>query len=390
MFRYLLCLLVSMLLTACQSLQIQTVSNENVLADDKFEGFEQYAVESSDDIFRLGENAKIFAKDAIKGIRNPQEQVKALANAIFSRSEFNLLYRADANTVAQTTFENRAANCLSLSIMTYALADELGFGARFQHIEIPEYWTRREGQRLLNSHINLQILPKQDRAHIELIKQGFEVDFDAQATKKHDKRNLLSQSQVVSLFYNNKGSDALLHKNYLQAYAYFRAAYLAEPKQAYLLANLGYLYRLNSLNKMAEQVYLLAIDIDRNNLTAWQNLAFLYKHINQDNKASEILADLEKRRVNNPFYHISLGDSAYERQEWQQALNYYRKALRLDGNLHEVFFGLAKTYYELGEFERSEHFLKLAKQKSRSREEQHIYAGKIEFLRRHTLGISTS
>jgi tetratricopeptide (TPR) repeat protein len=384
MLKYLLTVLLFISLGACQSLKMPSSGLKDVLADTHFSGFEHVPIESSKDIFLLQEDAKLFAKASIAGVRNPQEQIKALVSAIFNHSNLNLLYQADANSVAQITYENKSANCLSLSIMTYALARELGFGVRFQHIEIPEYWTRREGQRILNSHINLQILPRQSRTFVELTRQGFEVDFDAQAVKKYDKRNLLSQSQVVGLFYNNKGSDALLHRQDKRAYAYFRAGYLADPSQAHLLANLGYLYRLNGLFEMAERTYLLAIEVDENNLTAWQNLAFLYRHTNQSDKAASILARIERKRSSNPFYHLSLGDAAFERQDWQAALAYYRKALSLDRNLHEVFFALAKTYYELGEIKRSEHFLILAKQNSRSQDEQRIYVGKIAFLRRQT------
>ena len=384
MYKYLILVLI-ICLSACQNPAFNANYHAVILHDEAFEGFEQYEIESRDEIFALSDEAKIFARGSVKGIRRPSEQIEALVRAIFARSDFNLLYRADANTKAQQTFVNRAANCLSLSIMTYALATELGFGVRFQHIEIPEYWTRREGKSILNSHINLQILPKTDKTFIELNPQGFEVDFDVQMSKKHNKKSLLTTTQVTSLFYNNKGSDALLNKHYLLAYAYFRAAYLAEPSQAHLLANLGYLYRLKKHYTFAESAYQEAISVDKDNLTAWQNLAFLYKVTNQPAKASEIFARLAHKRASNPFYHLSLGDAAYERDDWQQALSYYRRALSLDKNLHEVFFGLGKTYYELGEFARSEHFLKMAKLKARSRQDQYIYAGKIELLRKQIL-----
>ena len=44
----------------------------------------------------------------------------------------------------------------------------------------------------------------------------------------------------------------------------------------------------------------------------------------------------------------------------------------------------------MGQIKRSEHFLILARKKSRSQAEQDIYAGKIEFLRRRVLDDSAS
>ena len=107
-----------------------------------------------------------------------------------------------------------------MSIMTYALANELGLACDIQDIEIPEYWTIREGQGLLNGHINLQILPSSSRKRTQFFMQGFEVDFDAQATREHFPKTLLKLNQVVAMFHNNNGADALLKKDYVKAYAY--------------------------------------------------------------------------------------------------------------------------------------------------------------------------
>ena len=155
-----------------------SIEEKNKLIAEKNMKFTEYvnkgrektaALESEKEIFELNDEAKSFAKLAIKGVFEPEEQIHALVQHIFSRSDLNLLYRSDANTVANQTFQNKAANCLSMSIMTYALVKELGFAVRFQDIEIPEYWTIREGQSLLNRHINLQIIPKQkNQIHFEV------------------------------------------------------------------------------------------------------------------------------------------------------------------------------------------------------------------------------
>ena len=146
-----------------------------------------------------------------------------------------------------------------MSIMTYALANELGLACDIQDIEIPEYWTIREGQGLLNGHINLQILPSSSRKRTQFFMQGFEVDFDAQATREHYPKTLLKLNQVVAMFHNNNGAEALLKKYYVKAYAYFRSAFLQSPDLSSVLTNLGYLYRLIGQYELAEKTYLWAI-----------------------------------------------------------------------------------------------------------------------------------
>jgi tetratricopeptide (TPR) repeat protein len=369
-----------MIFIGCQAVPKMSFSHKTLLYDQGFEGFKSVIVESEIDIFELNDEAKAFAQSAIKGVVKPKEQIQALVQQVFSRSDLNLLYRAEANTVANQTFRNRAANCLSMSIMTYALATELGFTVRFQDIEIPEYWTIREGQSLLNGHINLQILPPSSREHIKFLTRGFEVDFDAQATRQHFPKTLLKLNQVVAMFHNNNGADALLKKDYIKAYAYFRSAFLQSPDLSSVLANLGYLYRLTGHYELAERTYLRAIKKDKKNLTAWRNLSYLYRYMGHDKKAKDIVDRVSRKRADNPFFHINMGDKAFEKQQWQIALRHYQQALRLDKSIHEVFFGLGKTYFELGNIKRSYHYLQLAKKKSRTQQEQDAYQGKIDLL----------
>jgi tetratricopeptide (TPR) repeat protein len=373
-------LLVTIMLIGCQAVPKISVSHKALLYDEGFEGFENVTVESEKEIFELNNEAKAFAQSAIRGVSKPKEQIQALVQHIFSRSDLNLLYRAEANTVANQTFRNRAANCLSMSIMTYALANELGFSVRFQDIEIPEYWTIREGQSLLNGHINLQILPSSSRKRTQFLTQGFEVDFDAQATQEHFPKTLLKLNQVVAMFHNNNGGDALLKKDYVKAYAYFRSAFMQSPDLSSVLTNLGYLYRLIGQYELAEKTYLWAIKKNKENLTAWRNLSYLYRYMGHDEKANNIVSRVTRQRSKNPFFHINRGDKAFDKQQWQIALGHYQRALKLDKRNHEVFFGLGKTYFKLGDVKRSYHYLKLAKKKSRTEQQQAVYQRQIDML----------
>jgi hypothetical protein len=124
--------LMLMVLNACQSSPKIELSAQDVLYDAGFSHYHQIPIESEQDIFYLDDEAKAFVRDTTNTVGDPISQMEALVHTIFDRSKFNLLYDGTANTVANTTFKNRAANCLSMSIMTYALAQEAGFGVRFQ------------------------------------------------------------------------------------------------------------------------------------------------------------------------------------------------------------------------------------------------------------------
>ncbi|WP_404826614.1 tetratricopeptide repeat protein [Paraglaciecola chathamensis] len=370
-------------LTACQSAPTVKHVSGPILQDNLFPGAKGIAVESEKEIFRLDKNARRYVQQTVGHIKDPIERTETLARNIFKRLNFDLLYRGDANTTANETFHNRAANCLSLSIMTYALANEADLGVKFQDIQIPEYWTRREGVSLLNGHINLEIVPKQRSANsFYFYKRGYQIDFDPQTLRQHFPKKTLSKQQVIAMFYNNKGADALINNDRDTAYAYFSAALQVQPDFDSALVNLGFLYRVSKQYDLSERVYLRALASSPDNLTAWENLAYLYTYSNRLDQANEILARVESKRLRNPFYHLDLGRREFDQGDLQSALTHFTRALAIDKGRHEIFYALAKTYHALGEVSQTERYLKKAKRTTKNLQEKELYQGKLDLLSR--------
>ncbi|MGS2721400.1 tetratricopeptide repeat protein [Paraglaciecola aestuariivivens] len=366
---------------SCQSKVVVTLPPaELMFYDQGYPQAQDVQIESTQQIFYLDQEAQDFVNKIIASERNRIDQMELLIQSIFDRSELNLLYQGDANTTANATFHNKAANCLSMSIMTYALARHAGFNVNFQEVMIPEYWTRRSGFSLLNGHINLKMLAPKEPNIMVLNTRAYQVDFDPQTARQSLPKRLVNKSVVVAMFYNNKGADAVLNHQYDRAYAYFRAALKTHPRFHSAWINLGILYRLSGHYEQAEQAYLYALQLNSNSLTAWENLAYLYNFMQREDEANNILARVEKKRESNPYYHVNLGEQQLEQKHWDQALAHFRKALAIDRSKHEVYFGLAKVYFEIGEFERSEKYLKQAKYKAGNRLDEERYQNKIEFL----------
>ncbi|WJG08814.1 tetratricopeptide repeat protein [Aliiglaciecola sp. LCG003] len=360
-----------------------TQQSDSLLNDQAYPQYKEINIETEQQIFGLDQEAIDFVRHSVGKIQDPVDRMETLISKIFDRSEFNLLYMGSANTTATQTFKNRAANCLSMSIMTYALAKEAGFSVRFQDIQIPEYWTRREGYSLLNGHINLQISPRDRNGIIHLLADGYEVDFDPQSNRKKFPKQFVGKEMVIAMFYNNKGADALLSGNHTKAYAYFKHAAEIAPKFESTWVNLGILYRLSGYYDDAQNSYNHAIELQPGNLTAWENLAFLYDYTGRTQEAQAINARLERLRGANPFYHYILGEQELDNGNLDLALKHYRDALRLDKSKHEIYFGLAKTYYQLGDINRSQMYFKRARDRSRNDQDQMRYQGKLDLLSSH-------
>ncbi|WP_100658136.1 tetratricopeptide repeat protein [Alteromonas flava] len=368
-------------LCACQSTPVTlTASPHQLLNDDAFTGYHLFDIETEEEVFELTPEAKSFVNRVTWQHDHPTKKIKALVSSIFDRSDLNLLYSNDANTTASDTFRTGAANCLSMSIMTYALAEYAGFDARFQDIQIPEYWTRRDGFSLLNGHVNVLVRPKHDQQVIQLLSSDVVIDFDPQDSRRHFPIVEVTKQQALAMFYNNKGADALIDDAYTRAYAYFRAAILMDPNFDGAWVNLGILYRRTGHMELAKRSYERAIEADDDNLTAWENLAFLHSQNGETELAESIFSRVERQRQDNPFYHFILGEQAFDEGKLDEALQFFVRAHRLDTEKHEILFGLSKTYYELGDISRAEKYLAMAKRRAPNPQDEARYEGKLSKL----------
>ena len=111
------------------------------------------------DIFALSEQDKLQFKQWMGDETDPQLKSQRLMQFIFNLNDSPLQYSSHATYTATQTLNIREANCLSLTILAYALAREVGLHAMFQQVEIPEFWVADGGQSRLSGHVNLILLP---------------------------------------------------------------------------------------------------------------------------------------------------------------------------------------------------------------------------------------
>lgn len=337
------------------------------------------AVPDHASIFWLDEEAVKFANKNAQHHKPINEQIRALSTGILHRTGLNLLYSADANTDANTTFVNRSANCLSLTIMTYALAEQAGFDAEFQQVHIPEYWTERDGQTFINSHVNVRIKPNAIMRQQMLLPTTTIVDFDPIANRSAVHSNVVNKKRIIAMFYNNLGADALLSYDHNQAYALFKAAIETDSQFADVWINLGLLYKREGLLEAAEVSYQTAIALSNKN-TAWENLAYLYRYTGQTEKSERIFERLAQQRLANPYYHYMLARQAMHKGELEDSIVKFKRAISINDRPHQFYAGLAEAYARQNHYEKSRFYLRQAKRKAEFADEIQRYESKLTVL----------
>lgn len=368
-----ICFLLFVHLFGCSATQKQqrTITKPQI-NNDAFSGHIDYDVESVKDIFLLDNAAREFAEQTTAKQRTTRTKLDALVNAIFSKTSLSLDYRAEATTIARHTFNNREANCLSLTIMAYSMLDHLDINAKFQNVRIPEFWTMRGGSMLLNRHVNLVVRTRDPFTSVVTDRELI-VDFDPQQVRRRFFTTIISKEELIAQFYINKAADLIVTEQYDHAFAYIKAAIEIAPEYEGSWLSLGVLFSKIDQLDYAEEYYTYALQLMPNYATAYENLAHLYQRTGRESKASEMFEVLHNRRVSNAYYHMMLGDVALGRDEMDVALTHYRDAVERNSKPHEFQFRIATVYYAQNNLDKALEYLNQAIEKAQTDEVKDQY-----------------
>lgn len=368
-------------LAACASAPAPLeVSAAPFLNDAAWPGSERIEIESAEEVFELGEDARAWVNERLRPIRDMDARSEALAEELFSGLALDVSYRSNANTVAAETFRNRDANCLSLSILAYALARHAGFEAEFREVDIPEYWERRNGYSVMNQHVNLRVFPALRNEALVVSRKGVELDFRPLSSLPHPPARPISRERALAMFYNNRGVDALVSGDETRAYAYFRAALLADPGLDMALSNIGLLHARHGFRALAERSFRQAVALAPDNVVATENLAMLLEADGRVSEARDLMITLKRRRENNPFFFYIRAEEALDDGQLWKAVRLFEHAIELRPHVDQFHFGAARAYLALGYDRRARHHLKLAERYANYGDLRAKYRSKLEAL----------
>lgn len=377
--------LLVLLCTGCQSTpQHLTLNNERPtwLDSPDFAG-DVTDVTSAEDIFVLPASTKQQLRQLSPLHTDVSSRTKAIVGYILKLADNDLSYENAATLTAAQTLETGSANCLSLAILAYSIANELGLDAVFQDVHIPEYWTSRNNATWLNGHINLRIrkgfVPDATTGTI-LLGSDIIVDFDPYTLKKQFPSSIVGKNRIIAMFFNNKAAEAYAEQNVAKAYYYYQQSVAADPAFPVTWSNLAVLYRQQGFESHALQAYQYSLTLSPDSLNTKANLAVLYRSQGLEAKAERLEQQVAMQRRKNPYYFLMLGDEFLRELEFDDAKKNYLRALRLDQNTHEAYFGLAKVYFAQQQPDMASYYLGKAHSNAPSETDKKRYRAKMDVL----------
>ncbi|MFZ6640373.1 tetratricopeptide repeat protein [Undibacterium sp. TC4M20W] len=372
-------LLISILLTACASQPGQRISHLQF----HDAGFTPPAkVISTDDVMALSDEMRSYIKNDINSQLRLKSPQKALFDALSSKGQIRLEYDAEITRNAAQAFKARSGNCLSLVLMTAALAKELGMDVQYQNVLVDESWSRNNDIYFAAGHVNIVLGHKSAfKGFTQEYSQSMVIDFLPPKDLRGQRTEMIKEETVIAMYFNNRAAESLALQQLDDAYWFARSALMSDPDFTAAYNTLGVVYRQHGDLALAENVFRQILGKEAENVMALSNLVEVLRKSERRAEAQIYMSRLESLQPYPPFHFFNRGMAAMERGDYAEAKNLFKRELRRDPNYDEFHLWLALAHLRLGETRDAVDELTLAKANSTTRKAQNLYASKLEKIK---------
>ncbi len=316
---------------------------------------------------------KQMLHERITPVRSPEQRLYRLVEMVLLPGGLELEYDAEATQTVAETFATRRANCLSFTLLFVALAREVGLEARVQEVRQVVTWYQDKGLIYNAGHVNVGL---------DVAGRKGTVDLDRNVLYDRRGPRPISDIRALAHFYNNRGAELMAMEKVEAAKAHYAMALSLEPRFTSTWNNLGVLHARLGDEEDAVRYYQNALSLDPKNPAALANATALHKRRGEHARAAQLAARMEKVRQRDPFYHFMLGNQFEDRGDYSAAIRHYRRAVQLYPSAHQFHFGLARSYFLVGNDRNAERELQLAQRMAQTSETKGRYQDKLDSLRR--------
>ena len=337
---------------------------------------------SVSEIFAVNEAMRDFLDKEITPRLRRGDKPRALYDAISSKGRFWLEYDSKRTRSAAEAFESRQGNCLSLVLMTSALARSLGLQVHYQKVWVEDVWSRDHDTLILVGHVNIILGDRHwSDPYSRATQSSIVVDFLPLDEARGLRSVEISEAAIVAMFLNNRAAEELTAGRNDAAYGFARSAIRADPTFLGAMNTLGVIYRRHGNLPEAESVFKALLENAPDNTLVLANLALTLKDQGKTEESGRFLRRLRELEPVPPFHFMDLAYAAMARSEFAAAREHFERELERNPGNPEVHFGLTRVYLELGNLEAARNHLKEAVKHSGTREDQERYSNKLDRLR---------
>ncbi len=374
-------LLLSMALAACASAP-PAHAPESLFNDPLFDAASERI--AAEDVFALNDAMRRFLSTDIANELRFKGRQQGLVDALQHKGKLRLEYDSTMTRNATQAFDARSGNCLSLVIMTAALAKELGVPVQYQTVFVDETWSRSGGIYFSSGHVNLTLGPRMTDSRFGFgydARPSLTIDFLPPEELRGQRAQSIAENTIVAMYMNNRAAEHLAQGRLNDAYWWARNAIAQAPTFLSAYNTLGVVYLRHGNLPQAEQILSHVLAREPANTAALSNLARVLADMGRSAESTRLLGKLAQVEPYPPFHFFDLGLAAMRDGDYKTARDLFAKEIARAAYYHEFHFWLAIADFQLGDIRQARKHLTIAMENSTTRSDHDLYAAKLDRLR---------
>lgn len=347
--------------------------------------FKQEKVATIEDIFQLTEQQKLHFLNYYNGENNAHVEGHERLYNYLDMILYGFDYRGDTYT-ASVALSSQSGNCLSLAILTTALANLVNLEIRYQRVNAAPIYQRFHNVMTLSSHVRTHVFAPEkevDKDVIVVTRKKMIIDYFPE--KGNVTGDFIDKSQFLSMFYQNLAGDSIVAKEHDLAYSLLSQAMEIDSQNPETLNTLAVLYKNLGDVDVAERIYQYAIEHTAGSVNILSNYVMLLERQGRDGELTELKKNLPNIDDDNPYRWFDLANYHLAKNDLFFALRYFKRSVEAAPYLHEGYFGLAKTYYQMGRMELAKESMDKAIALAYVPQEKGLYQAKLKVLAKEEL-----
>ncbi|MCG7530255.1 hypothetical protein MHM98_02645 [Psychrobium sp. MM17-31] len=370
-------------ITSCATTKsdIEDVNTQSFFIDSDFAKPDDFS--QITDIYYLTPVQKAMLSRTIKpSVR--QSFTQQIVDNLLQKDYRGFDYDNSYTRTASQTLESKQGNCLSMVILSVAMAKHFDLKYKIYDVKTAPIWDRNGGLFLVNGHVNIQLQnTNYDTKHsvYEFMQSRFvTLDFLPRETRRSLAKEQITEQQLAAMYFTNLAADAMVKRDWDRAYWLIKESLSYASEHAAAWNSLAVLYRYNKREDLAERLYKYALALDPEDTNVITNLAILLSSQGRYQELFEYQRQINLAEMRNPYRYFDQAEVAMSNRKYEAAVKLYKKAIKLSPHVDQFYFGLFKGYSALDKDKLALKNLKLAKKKSSTLEERIRYSNKLDIL----------
>jgi Tfp pilus assembly protein PilF len=317
-----------------------------------------------------------FFRSGAYGRQAPHRRIHAYMQRHLSDIRFDHETASAAEAISL-----RRGNCMSLALVTTALADAAGVDIDWQLAHTDPVYSSEGSVIYSANHIQSRLYEPRFAAPGRAFSFGRDyllIDYFVQDLPQHG--TPLERHEMLALVYQNLGAEAMAEDDLARAFWLLRRGLEHDPANPNLYNALGVVYRRAGDAETAERAFRLVLEEFGDRLIALRNYRKLLLDAGRQREADALERRMLKLPDPDPYPMIQLGDEALDTGDFTAAMAYYRKALKIAPYLHEIHLRMAQVHFERGDRARGRRELERGREQARAQSDRARYDRKLHAL----------